>query len=621
MTRHRRRLPFGAELSSRDTAMFSLYAPDVETVTLELDGADVAMRGDESGLFSVTANARDGSRYRFRLPDGKSVPDPAARAQDGGIEGASIVVDPRRYAWRNDDWCGRSWHRSVIYELHAGLLGGFDGVRARLPELADLGVTSVQLMPIAQFPGQRNWGYDGVLPFAPAAAYGTPDQLKRLVDDAHGLGLSMLLDVVYNHFGPLGNHLPAYASTFFRQDVVTPWGPAIDFREPFVRRFFIENALYWLQEFRFDGLRLDAVHAITERDWLVELARRVRQACGGGRIVHLVVENENNDASLLASGFDAQWNDDAHHVLHVLLTGECEGYYGDFAHDITSKLARWLGEGFVYQGEATRVSGKPRGQSSAQLVPSAFINCLQNHDQIGNRAFGDRLVDTADPRALRVATALLLLCPQIPMLFMGEEHGASTPFQFFTDYTGELATAVREGRRKEFATFSAFTDPGRREDIPDPNDPATFQRSVPYRGHQHSAHSRWMAGILRLRREWITPRLAGSVAAGVAALGTGAVQARWRLADGTLLLINVNLGAEDVELAADSGVPDDGSVGERSALFSYEWPAEAFESESANRLPARSIQVRLTRPCVLSRAECEEPSSAPGVDEVPVGGH
>src|SRR5262249_34307849 len=329
------------------------------------------------------------------------------------------------------------------------------------------------------FPGRRNWGYDGVLPFAPAAAYGTPDDLKALVDAAHGYGLVMFLDVVYNHFGPDGNYLAAYAPQFFRNDISTPWGPAIDFRQPEVRRFFIENALYWLMEFRFDGLRFDAVHAISEPDWLDEMAAQVRATVERGRHARLGLAHAGNAASPLAGDFDAQWNDDGHHALHVLLTGEHDGYYADYADGPASRLARVLAEGFAYQGEPSRHrGGKPRGTPSGHLPPTAFVLFLQNHDQIGNRALGERLTALADPAALEAAIALLLLCPQIPLLFMGEEVASPSPFLFFTDHNEELAAAVRAGRRREFASFTSFL--ARRGSVlPDPNAIETFERSIP----------------------------------------------------------------------------------------------------------------------------------------------
>ncbi len=503
------------------------------------------MPSDGEGLRSVIAVGGAGAHYRIRIGDELRVPDPASRAQDGDIGDASLVVDPSAYKWRCKDWRGRPWEEAIFYELHAGLLGGFAGVEAQLGRIAGLGFTAVELMPVADFPGRRNWGYDGVLPFAPDRAYGTPDELKRLVDRAHELGLMMLLDVVYNHFGPDGNWLPEYAPQFFRSDRQTPWGGAIDFREPMVRRFFIENALYWIHEFRFDGLRLDAVHAMQDEEFLAELAGEVRASAHSWRHIHLVVENDDNDADLLRGGFNAQWNDDFHHALHVLLTGETEGYYADYAPDPTRALARALGEGFVYQGERSTHRGGARGTPSADLPPTAFVSFLQNHDQIGNRAFGERLTMLADPKALRAAIALQLLCPQIPLVFMGEEAGAREPFLYFTDHKPELAEAVRNGRREEFAKFSEFADPAQRERIPDPNAPETFERSRPDFANTHAAEwNDFYRNLIRLRRELIVPRLKGACAERAEVLGEGAVLARWRLGDGASLTLATNLGSQ-----------------------------------------------------------------------------
>jgi maltooligosyltrehalose trehalohydrolase len=411
------------------------------------------------------------------------------------------------------------------------------------------------LMPINDFPGTRNWGYDGVLPYAPAGAYGTPDALKTLIDTAHGLGLMMVLDVVYNHFGPDGNYLGTYAPQMFRSDIKTPWGAAIDFRRPEVRRFFTENALYWLMEYRFDGLRFDAVHAISEADWLDEMAAELRAHVEPGRHVHLVLEHEGNIAAHLTAGFDAQWNDDFHHVMHVLLTGEQEGYYSDYAADPARHLARSLSEGFVYQGEASRYrGGKKRGTPCAHLPPSAFVNFLQNHDQIGNRALGERLTALADPMALEAAIALLLLSPQIPMLFMGEEEASPTPFFYFTDHHDELADAVREGRRAEFASFAAFADPARRATIPDPNAMQTFEASRPCGDGALATERRSLYRELLARRHAeIVPRLKGTRSLGAAAIGSHAVAARWQLGDGATLSLAINLAREDVDLPSLPG--------------------------------------------------------------------
>ncbi|WP_147432237.1 malto-oligosyltrehalose trehalohydrolase [Pararobbsia silviterrae] len=483
--RHRHMLPFGAQPIGNDTTCFRLWAPSCEHVALAIeDGDTIAMAATGEGWFEAEAACGPGARYRYRLDDGLAVPDPASRFQPDDVHGPSMVVDPYAYEWRHTGWRGRHWTETVLYEIHVGAMGGYRGVGAYLPELAALGVTAIELMPVADFSGARNWGYDGVLPFAPDSTYGTPDDLKALIDTAHGLGIQVFLDVVYNHFGPDGNYLHDYAAAFFKDDTPTPWGPAIDFDQAEVGQFFIENALYWIHEYRVDGLRFDAVHAIRNPAWLRTLAEHVRRSIEIDRHVHLVLENEQNLASLLSCSrgqvchFDAQWNDDVHNTLHVMLTGETEGYYGAYAEAPARRLARALAEGFVYQGEPSVLhDGHPRGEPSAALPPSAFVFFLQNHDQIGNRAMGERLTRLADHDALRAAIALMLLSPQIPLLFMGEEFGSTQPFLFFTDYTGPLADAVREGRRREFAKFSAFSDPARRARIPDPNDRATFEQS------------------------------------------------------------------------------------------------------------------------------------------------
>jgi malto-oligosyltrehalose trehalohydrolase len=550
------RLSFGANLIESNRTRFSLWAPAQKTVSLAIEGrAPQPMTPGIPGWFETEAACGAGTRYRYILQDGTAIPDPAARAQHGDIHGASVVVDPNSYQWRNTAWTGRPWHEAVIYELHAGLLGGFSGVARELPRLADLGITAIELMPIAEFPGSRNWGYDGALPFAPECSYGTPDDLRALVDAVHDHGLMIYLDVVYNHFGPDGNFLSLYAPEMFRDDVTTPWGPAIDFHRKEVRRFFTDNALYWLIEYRFDGLRFDAVHAITDSGWLDEMASEVRQTIAPGRDVHLVLENDNNAASHLAGDFDAQWNDDGHHILHVILTGEREGYYEDYVGGPAKRLARCLAEGFIYQGEPSpHRGGTPRGTPSAELPPTAFVLFLQNHDQIGNRAFGERLTALADPKALEAAVALQLVCPQIPLLFMGEEQASVSPFLFFTDHNPELAKAVREGRRREFAGFSQFSDPKLLAKVPDPNAVATFDRSKPEpAATQADARRALYRKLLELRRTEIVPRLRGARAIAANAVGEAAVVAQWRMSDNSRLVIASNLGSEPAEIDKQSG--------------------------------------------------------------------
>jgi maltooligosyltrehalose trehalohydrolase len=553
-----------------DGVTFQLWAPKAREVALQVEGRPTAaMNRDETGNWLCWCDVGPGAKYRF-VVDGLQVPDPASRFQPEDVHGPSELVDSRSYCWKNTSWRGRPWEETVLYELHPGVLGGFNGIASRLPDLAALGITAIELMPIGDFSGARNWGYDGVLPFAPDSAYGTPDELRALIDFAHGLGLMVFLDVVYNHFGPEGNFLPAYAADFFIEGSHTPWGPAIDFGHPQVRRFFTENALYWLTEFRFDGLRLDAVHAIQCRDWLGEMAVQIRARITA-RLVHLVVENEHNDAALLETGFDAQWNDDFHNVMHVLLTGETHAYYRDFADQPAQRLARCLAQGFIYQGEPSpNHGGKPRGTDSGHLRPKAFVAFLQNHDQVGNRAFGERLTRLADPRALRAAMALLLLCPQIPLLFMGEEAGAQQPFLFFTDFHGELGAAVRKGRRREFGKTPGFTGEAQQSAIPDPNAPETFVASAwSSNGSDASAWQALIHELLILRRRHLVPYLAEASAMGAQAVGPACVRAQWQMGAVRVLTIVCNLGDQAVQVDMPRGKPIFGSAPEDCAVPGY----------------------------------------------------
>ncbi|WP_131670358.1 malto-oligosyltrehalose trehalohydrolase [Pseudomonas parakoreensis] len=578
--------PHGAIMQDAEHTQFALWAPDAFYVSVELEGGQsLPMLPQGDGWFVIKARCPAGTRYRFNIDGELEVPDPASRAQNGDLDRHSVVVDPLAYEWRHTTWHGRPWSEAVIYELHVGALGGFAEVEQHLARLVELGITAIELMPVAQFPGTRNWGYDGVLPFAPQASYGTPEQLKHLIDSAHGHGLAVILDVVYNHFGPDGNYLGRYAKGFFREDKHTPWGAAIDFRRREVRDFFIENALMWVLEYRFDGLRLDAVHAIESPDFLPELAQRIRQQIDPSRHVWLTVENELNQSSLLEEDYDAQWNDDGHNALHVLLTGETDAYYADYALQPTEQLARCLSQGFVFQGHITR-HGEPRGEPSEHLPSTAFILFLQNHDQIGNRAFGERLHQLADPRAVQAATVLLLLSPMIPLMFMGDEFAAEQPFLFFTSHHGELADLVREGRRNEFAAFSAFTDPHQREKIPDPNAEQTFHASQPRLIGSGSAKQQETLALyrrlLQLRHQYIIPNLSGTQALGAHMLGRGAVSARWRLGDGSELRIDLNLSDTPVVNPAQS-----------DAVWLFQQPPAVALSEPG-QLPAYCALVSLT---------------------------
>ena len=591
-------MPFGATLLDDGGGVrFRLWAPDAPALRLRFEQAGVQrtlpMNALDEGWHElVVAEARAGTRYQFVLPDDLAVPDPASRFNPEDVHGASEVIDPHGYAWADSGWRGRPWHEAVVYELHVGTFtpeGSYAAAMQRLPELAELGITAVELMPLAEFPGRRGWGYDGVLHFAPEAGYGRPEELKRFVDEAHRLGLMVLLDVVYNHFGPEGNYLHAYCKPFFNPAHQTPWGAAINFdgeHSATVREFFVSNALYWVEEYHFDGLRLDAVHAIaddSETHIAVEIGRRLRAGPGRFRPVHLVLENDANTARFLErdgegqpTGADAQWNDDFHHAAHVLATGQRDGYYADYAEDPVATFGRCLTEGFAYQGDPSPFrKGELRGEPSAQLPSMAFVSFLQNHDQIGNRAFGERISDLAPAPRLDALYACLLLSPHIPMLYMGEEYAASAPFLYFCDFGPELAAAVSKGRREEFGGFEAFKSEEARASIPDPNAEATFTVSRPdWEERTREPHARRLAlvrQLLALRRQWLTPRLPGMAGGGKHRVEDGLLQVVWRLGDGATLRLAAHFGAGPVprpplagqvvfELRAEGELQPDGVI-------------------------------------------------------------
>ena len=552
-------MPFGAEVLGDGGVRFRLWAPGAREVDLLLKDRTCAMKPLDGGWYETVEKAAAGALYKYRIDAKHEVPDPASRFQPRDAEGPSEVIDPHAFQWRDEDWRGRPWQEAVIYELHVGTFssqGTYAGVASKLSYLRDLGVTALELMPLSDFAGRRNWGYDGVLPYAPDSAYGRPEALKALVQAAHQAGLMVLLDVVYNHFGPKGNFLGLYAPQFFTERHKTPWGAAINFAEERVREYFIHNALYWLEEYRFDGLRLDAVHAIVDdspRHVLEDLAAAVR-ARDPDRHVHLVLENDHNQARFLGEGrYDAQWNDDVHHTYHVLATGESDGYYAAYAEAPARQLARCLAEGYAYQGEVSPFSKAPRGEPSRHLPPSAFVGFLQNHDQIGNRAYGERLALLADERKLKVLSSILLLAPSPPLLFMGEEWGCHQPFLFFCDFAGELGEAVRNGRREEFAGFAAFADPKVRARIPDPLSEQTFKRSVLRWRDTRSAQGRaWIAHyrkLLELRAAEIAPRRFGP--GRYRMLSDRAFEVAWEGAVGRLqLLANVGDSAVQADLAS-----------------------------------------------------------------------
>ena len=571
------RMPFGAEPRKDGTVRFRLWAPTHAEIGLEFDDREpLSMRPMREGWHElVTDRARPGTRYRFVLPDGMRVQDPASRYQPKDVHGPSEVVDPATYAWNDADWYGRPWEEAVVYELHIGAFtpeGTFQAAIGKLDHLVALGVTAIEIMPVADFPGARNWGYDGVLPYAPDGSYGRPEDLKALVDAAHGRRLMVLLDVVYNHFGPDGAYIHAVAPYVFTDRHKTPWGSAINMdghKSGPVREYFIHNAIYWIEEFHFDGLRLDAVHAIRDdspKHILEELAERVR-AAAPDRHIHLVLENEENAArrlqrreggpegltegDALPRWYTAQWNDDVHHVLHVAATGDSQGYYADYKGD-THKLGRALAEGFAFQGEFMPYRGHPRGEPSRALPPTAFVAFIQNHDQVGNRPFGDRLTAIAAPNAVRAVAAVYLLLPQVPMLFMGEEWGAAQPFPFFCDFGPELATAVRDGRRAEFARFPDFQDPAKRELIPDPTAEETFALAkLAWDDVMRAPHAGWLdwySRLLATRHAEIIPLLAEIRFGGrYDVIGDGAVVVRWSIGEeGRELMLAANLSPAPV---------------------------------------------------------------------------
>lgn len=562
------RMPFGAAFDGGATR-FRLWAPGAHEVQVLLgaDGRQThALAPLEDGWFEAWRDVSAGTRYAYRCDGNPARPDPASRFNPDGVHASSAVVDPRAFDWQEEHWRGLPWEHAVLYELHVGAFtsaGTFAAAVERFDHLAELGVTAIELMPVAAFPGTRNWGYDGVLPFAPTQCYGTPEGLKRLVDAAHARGMMVLLDVVYNHLGPEGNYLHAYAPQFFDSGRATPWGgQAFNFdgaHSRTVRDFFIHNALYWIDEYRFDGLRLDAVHAIVDDmcpDIVTELTGAVRRhAEQEGRQIHIVLENDRNEVSRLtrdAAGrphhATAQWNDDLHHVLHVLITGERDGYYSDYTMRPLWLLGRCLAEGFAYQGEPSAFrAGIPRGEPSAHLPAAAFVAFAQTHDQIGNRAFGERLSAIADARALRAALACILLAPAPPMLFMGEEFGATTPFLFFCDFGDGLAEAVARGRRAEFARFDRFRDPASQALIPDPNAPTTFAASkLDWMEVARAPGAAWLAfyrRCLAVRRAQIAPRLVGAAPGGkFEVLPDALLRVTWALGGGATLHLGAHFG-------------------------------------------------------------------------------
>ncbi|WP_225784192.1 malto-oligosyltrehalose trehalohydrolase [Xenophilus sp. Marseille-Q4582] len=589
-------MPFGTTPLPTGGTRFRLWAPAADPVHLEWRHPDTAdwtrlpMQAEAPGRYiAEVPGAGPGDLYRFALPDGLTVPDPASRRNPHDVHGPSEVTDPDAFVWTDQRWRGRPWEEAVVYELHVGTFtseGSFDAARLRLPELVELGITAVELMPVAEFPGARGWGYDGVLPFAPEASYGTPESLKALVNAAHELGLMVLLDVVYNHFGPEGNYLHAYCPAFFNPAHQTPWGAAINFDgegAADVRAFFVHNALYWVEEFHFDGLRLDAVHAIRDdsaRHIVAEICEALQRGPGRARQVHVVLENDLNQARLLERDAQrrprlatAQWNDDLHHAAHVSLTGEQDGYYLDYAQQPLAGLGRAFAGGYVYRGQPSPFrEGEARGEPTDHLPCGAFVSYLQTHDQIGNRAFGDRIDALADPARVRGLRLALLLSPHAPLLFMGEEWASVTPFQFFCDFGPDLAQAVSGGRRAEFGHFAAFKDEAARARIPDPNDAATFEASrLDREERDRASHAQALYEVrqaLALRQREIVPHLPSRPGSGRWHVEGTLLYLQWTLDAGkagpgrrgrgggpraALLQMVINLGLEDARAARPPG--------------------------------------------------------------------
>jgi malto-oligosyltrehalose trehalohydrolase len=538
---------WGAEPLGQGLWRFALWAPEAKEVRLELGEERHGMARDPDGFWRATRVARADGPYHF-VVNGEPTPDPLARAQASlNLRGRSRLVDPRRHAWTTE-WRGRPWEEAVVYELHIGTFtpeGTFAAAERRLPELAALGITALEVMPVAHGPGMRGWGYDGALLAAPHPAYGTPEEMKRFVETAQSHGIMVLLDIVLNHFSPEGSDLERIAPRFFDPEVSSPWGTGIAFHEPAVRRFMTDLVMGWLTEYRLDGLRFDAIHEIrdphSDPEFLVELARMIRRT-DFGRPIHLVAEDPRNDPWLIRDGlFTALWDDDFHHALHTLFTDEAADYLSDFAEDPTGKLTRLLAQGFAW--EAEEAPAPKEGVPVYDLPWTAFVVHKQNHDQTGNRPGGARLLTLVeDPRAVEVAHALQLTGPFVPMLWMGEEEGERGPFHYFCDVSEELARKIDDGRKEQFGRM--FGDP---EGFPPANDPATMEASRPFTdsGSGHAHHWRELTRrLLALRHERIVPLLRSGRAgpAAVTRRGDLALSATWPFRDG-FIVAHANLGA------------------------------------------------------------------------------
>ena len=557
-------MKFGTQIT-RDGVRFRLWAPGQRDVLVHVHGLDgpVLMQAKPRGWLEATiADARPGMLYTFELPDGSHVPDPASRFLPQDVVGPSQIIDPLAFEWTDRGWVGRPWEETVLYELHVGTFtpqGSFRAAIGKLDHLCALGVNTIQLMPVADFAGRWNWGYDGASLFAPDASYGRPEDMKAFVDAAHAKGLSVFLDVIYNHFGPKGNHLGAY-TPLTKSEVQTPWGEALNYDgddAAMIRELIFANVRYWLEEYHLDGLRFDASHEIRDdgpRHILMELAEQARAATDG-RHVHLVLENSLNQVHWLKRRetgapwlYDAQWSDDIHHSIHAVMTGDPGRYYTDYL-DRIDLAGRALAEGAAWQGEYLAHEQKHKGEASAFLPATAFVAFMQNHDQVGNRPWGRRVSELLPEAALRMWSAITLLSPQIPLLFMGEEWKAGTPFMFFSDVGDELADVIRTSRREELGNYPE-AQPG---NLPDPMSEEVFKASKLDWSELGSAGHRTMfehyRTLLALRQNAIIPRLhgMGGHTGHYEILGDRLIRVRWTLGDGSKLELVANLGSEPVD--------------------------------------------------------------------------
>jgi maltooligosyltrehalose trehalohydrolase len=513
---------FGA-IVREDGVYFCVWAPEAKAVEVFVESQDSihSLLRQSNGTWSIyIPGVADGDLYRYRLNRSELFPDPASRYQPHGVHGPSQVIDPSRYQWSDETWTGIDRKDLILYELHPGTFaeGTFTGIKNKLQYLSDLGITAIELMPLADFPGRWNWGYDGVDLFAPARCYGTPDDLRDLVNSAHKHGLAVIVDVVYNHFGPDGAYWAQFSREFFSSRHRTPWGDAINFDGPgssMVRDFLIENALYWIHEFHMDGLRLDAIHSIqddSKEHFCAELARRVRES-KPSRKIHVIAEDHRNQASIIRPAgqngwnLDAVWSDDFHHFLRRMLCGDTDGYFIDYS-DSTENLSTAIQKGWFFTGQYSKYFHENRGTEPEGFTQDQVVIFLQNHDQVGNRPQGQRLNHQIDIESYKAVSALLILAPQLPMLFMGQEWAASTPFCYFTDHDEELGKLVTQGRRKEFSKFKGFSDAESRLSIPDPQDSSTFERSrLDWNELDQTLHQDMLAhyrDLLRLRKKIVT---------------------------------------------------------------------------------------------------------------------